>query len=226
MELSQHYDSLYRTAVHEINNERLVVDSMLDSESDERRGITLLIRPDDEVKEEISRFLSVLEDVEPDQYYYPESDFHITVMSLISCYDGFSYDQIDLSRYAEIVKESIADVGVLGFDFKGITASPSCVMIQGFPTGTGLNILRDRLRENFRNSDLEQSLDKRYKLQTAHSTVVRFRKPLVNKRRFLKVLEAYRDCNFGTFRADALELVYNDWYQKAKLVEKLHTFSL
>lgn len=226
MELSQHYDSLYRTAVHEINNERLVVDSMLDSESDERRGITLLIRPDDEVKEEISRFLSVLEDIEPDQYYYPESDFHITVMSLISCYDGFSYDQIDLLRYAEIVKESIADVGVLGFDFKGITASPSCVMIQGFPAGTGLNILRDRLRENFRNSDLEQSLDKRYKLQTAHSTVVRFRKPLVNKRRFLKVLEAYRDCNFGTFRADALELVYNDWYQKAKLVEKLHTFSL
>lgn len=226
MELTQHYDSLYRTAVHEINNERLVMDSMMDSKSDGRRGITLLIRPDDQVKEEVSRFLNLLKDVEPDQYYYPESDFHITVMSLISCYDGFHYNRIDLSRYAEVVKESIAEVGALEFIFKGITASPSCVMIQGFPKGSGLNILRDRLRENFRNTDLEQSLDKRYRLQTAHSTVVRFRKSLSDKRRFLEVLEAYRDYSFGTFRADSLEMVFNDWYQKAKLVEKLHTFSL
>ncbi|WP_199898072.1 2'-5' RNA ligase family protein [Marinilabilia salmonicolor] len=170
--------------------------------------------------------MNVLKDVEPDQYYYPESDFHITVMSLISCYDGFHYDRIDLSRYAEVVKESIADVGTMGFIFKGITASPSCIMVQGFPTGTGLNILRDRLRKNFRNTDLQQSLDKRYKLQTAHSTVVRFREPLANKKRFLKVLEAYRDYRFGTFRADSLEMVFNDWYQKTELVEKLHTFSL
>jgi hypothetical protein len=50
--------------------------------------------------------------------------------------------------------------------------------------------IQNNLRANFRNSTLEQSIDKRYTIQTSHATFVRFRKPLHNKNSLLKAIEA------------------------------------
>jgi len=98
-------------------------------------------------------------------------------------------------------------------------------LLQGFSTDT-LNEIRDDLRTAFKNTDLQQSIDKRYAIQTAHSTVIRFRQALQNKDQLLELLEKYRDFDFGTFEVNRLELVYNDWYQREKFVKKLHEFHL
>jgi hypothetical protein len=74
------------------------LDPLIDDKSDFRRGLTLLIRPDEETKKNISVFLNELKAVDPHQYYYPPSDFHITVMSIIPCYQGFSLD-ISIDKY-------------------------------------------------------------------------------------------------------------------------------
>ncbi|WP_266204830.1 2'-5' RNA ligase family protein [Pontibacter kalidii] len=226
MNLPDHYDTLYKASIEKISSGQYQLDPLLDSPNDNRFGITLLLRPDEQTKQHIQAFLGELKAVDPAQYYYPASDIHITVMSIISCYSGFALGQISVPAYVELIRESIPTRREINISFKGITASPSCAMVQGFMLDATLNELRENLRVNFKHSGLEQSIDKRYTIQTAHATVVRFRKEITHLGAFLQVLEKYRNHDFGTFRAQALELVYNDWYQREKHVQVLHRFEL
>jgi 2'-5' RNA ligase len=226
MNLVEHYDRLYKDSILKIKSENCQLDNLIDSSSDKRFGITLLIRPSIQVKNRIQQFLGNLKAIEPHQYYYPNSDIHVTMMSIISCYSGFDLSQISLNDYIKLIKKSITPTKVSEIEFRGITASPSCIMIQGFLIDDSLNQIRDNLRTNFRNSNLEQSIDKRYSIQTAHSTVVRFRKELTRKDEYIKILDDFRDFYFGTFAVDSLELVYNDWYQRKEQVKLLHKFEI
>lgn len=226
MNLSQHYTGLYNNSLAEIAAGNWQKDELLDSPSDMRRGITLIIRPDAHTISEIRKFLAKLKNIDPAQYYYPDTDIHITVMSIISCYDGFSLNWIDLNSYINIIQTSIS--GYIPFEivFKGVTASPSCIMIQGFPNNNVLNTIRDNLRSNFACSGLEQSIDQRYAIQAAHSTMVRFREDPARNAAFFNTVEDYKNFHFGAFKVDTLEFVYNDWYQRKESVKELYKFKL
>lgn len=226
MNLKEHYNSLYQNAIEKIKSDNYAVDPLIDSTKDNRFGITLLIRPPDKVKNEIQKFLNELKALEANQYYYANTDIHITILSIISCYNGFKLKDINISEYNTLIKQSLLDIENIEIQFKGLTASPSCLLIQGFMKNESLNNLRNTLREKFKNSTLQQSIDKRYAIQTAHSTVVRFREKFTNKSEFLNIMEKYKSHDFGTFKVNKIELVYNDWYQRAKFVEKLSEFDI
>jgi 2'-5' RNA ligase len=226
MDLASHYTNLFTESCDKISNDNYVIDTQIDDLSDNRLGITLLIRPTEEIKNSIQLFLNELKEVDPSQYYYPNSDIHITVMSIISCYDGFDLNKITLQDYIAVINKCITGLNKSVINLQGITASPSAVMIQGFPSDTSINDLRDNLRTAFKQTSLEQSIDKRYSLFTTHLTVVRFRKPINNKDLFLKTLHKYHDYNFGKFEIKNIELVHNDWYQRAEFVKLLSDFKI
>lgn len=226
MDLKAHYKNLYDTSMAKIADNNYVVDGLIDSNQDQRFGITLLLRPSEEIKNNIQQFLSPLKRIEPKQYYYDNSDIHITVLSIISCYNGFQINDININDYIKIIEKSLAKKPNLEITLQGLTASPSCIMLQGFTNNDTLNAMRDNLRENFKNSALQQSIDQRYAIQTAHSTVVRFRNKLTNKTEFIKFIETHKNNTFGTFKVKNLELVYNDWYQRKQYVKTLATFNL
>ena len=214
MNLTAHYNQLYKKSSEAILAGNCIPDSQINNESDSRFGITLLIRPNDTVKAKIKLFLEALKDVEPTQYYYPDSDIHITVMSIISCSEEFRLNQISPNDYIEVICKSLVDLDGITIKFKGVTASPSALMIQGFPTDESLNNLRNKLRENFKNSTLQQTIDSRYSISAAHSTVMRFQEELQHSKQLIEAVEKFRDFDFGEFTVENLELVYNDWYQR------------
>lgn len=214
MDLTQHYHQLYTKSSHAILAGNYKPDTRINDASDSRFGITLLIRPSETIKANIQLFLEELKAIEPSQYYYPDSDIHITVMSIISCYEGFSLDKINIQEYIDVIQQSLVVLDQIKIEFRGVTASPSAVMVQGFPTDESLNNFRDKLRENFKKSSLEQSIDSRYSIATAHATVMRFQEKLENPEQLLQVAEKFRDYDFGEFNVENLELVYNDWYQR------------
>lgn len=226
MNLTQHYDQLYETSSEIISAGKYSIDSELKNESDSRFGITLLIRPNDETKAKIQSFINELKKAEPEQYFYPDSDIHITVMSIISCSDKFTLNQIAPNEYIEVICRSLVDVEKIKIHYKGVTASPSAIMIQGFPSDETLNNLRNRLRENFKNSGLQQSIDSRYSISTAHSTIMRFQEKLHDPKKLIQIIEKFRDYNFGEFEVKNLELVYNDWYQRKSTTRVLGDFCL
>jgi len=226
MNLKEHYTKLYQDSIQKIQSDSYQVDKLIDSNNDKRYGITLLLRPDSSVKTNIQKFLSEIRSIEPNQYYYCDSDLHVTVMSIISCYDGFNLSQIKIDNYVDTIKKSISGLSRFNIEFRGLTASPSCLMVQGFLENDTLNQIRDNLRVDFKNTGLEQSMDKRYSIQTAHSTIFRLKEKFDNKEKFLDILEKYRDYYFGTFKVDSLELVFNDWYQRKEYVKKIYQFEL
>jgi 2'-5' RNA ligase len=224
MDLSQHYNQLYNASVETIAANRYQMDTQIDAATDNRFGITLVIRPDTAIKNKIQGFLDELRAIDPEQYYYPDSDIHITVLSIISCYEGFDLNTISIPDYVAIIEKSLAGIQTTTINFQGITASSSAIMLQGFTDSDSLNDLRNNLRNHFVNSGLEQSIDKRYSIQTAHATVARFRKKIRSTEKLIETLEKYRNFNFGNFKVEKYNLVYNDWYQREKLVKELHEF--
>lgn len=222
--MKEHYDILYQKSIEKIIANEYYIDHQIDFLADKRFGITLLIRPDSQTKNKIQGFLEELKEIDPEQYYYPNSDIHITVMSIISCYDGFDLTAISIPQYISMIEKSLMGISDLEIKLQGITASPSAIMIQGFPDSNSLNDLRNNIRTNFQGSGLEESIDKRYAIQTVHSTVARFKKPIKNKEKLISILEKYRNYNFGKFKVESYYLVYNDWYQREKWVKELHKF--
>lgn len=224
MDLEAHYNQLFTESSKAVLDKNYVIDTTIDAENDNRFGITLLIRPPELIKNKIQSFLNELKKDDPTQYYYPNSDMHITVLSIISCYDGFGLNQINPEAYIAIIQENLAELQNLEINLSGITASNSTIMIQGFPTNDSLNSFRDLLRKVFQNSNLEQSIDSRYTLFTAHVSVCRFRKPINNTQKLISLLEKYRKTEFGKFNVKEIELVHNDWYQKQGKTQLLHQF--
>lgn len=224
--LSQLYDRLFHQSIGKIGRGDILPDQMIDHPGDNRRGLTLLIRPNDEIKDKISRFQQEMKSIDEEQYYQPAADLHITALFIISCYDGFDLEDVSIPDYVQVISESMKDIPEMRLHFHGITATREAVMIQGFPVDNGLETLRDRIRKNFGFTDLQQSIDLRYKLSTAHLTSIRFRKALKSADKFSATLKNYRETNFGEMQTTSLELVYNDWYQKNTIVKTLHRFTL
>ena len=139
---------------------------------------------------------------------------HLTILSIISCIKGFTLSDINIEKYQDVFNAVFAGQSSIEIEFRGITASPSCIVVQGFPLGNALEILRDKLRDGFTKSGLQCSFDSRYKLVTAHTTVIRFRRPIENNKLLLELCDKYKDHEFGNVNLTQYELVFNDWYQR------------
>lgn len=225
-QLQQHYQALWQQSLLKFEQHQFETDPLLTAKDDSRYGVTLLARPSEQVQQQIQYNLAELMQLEPQQYYYPSSDLHLTVLSLISCYSGFTLSQIDKAAYVELVQQVIKNTGPFRLHFQGITASPSCVLVQGFFDDQQLNQLREKLRSAFGQSTLQNSIDQRYAIQTAHMTVLRFSQQPTNPELFLEKIKALTSVDFGTCLIDELELVGNDWYQRQQNTVLLGKFSL
>lgn len=226
MDLAAHYNQLFIESSKAILDNNYVIDTQINAENDNRFGITLLIRPPESIKNKIQSFLNQLKTEDDSQYYYPNSDIHITVLSIISCHEGFSLNQINPSEYIKLINENLTELKDLEINLSGITASNSTIMIQGFLSNDSLNTFRNSLRNTFKNTNLQQSIDMRYTLFTAHISVCRFRKPIVNTQKLISLLEQNSETDFGNFKVNEVELVYNDWYQKKEKTQVLHQFKI
>lgn len=223
IELNRHYDAMWNEALTEFGAGRFERDSLIESSSDTRRGLTLLARPSHEVLESIDALLDGLAPSVGAQYRYPLSDIHITILSIISCYPGFKEDRVPLDQYCSLIAEVVADMPPFEVTFSGLTASPSCLMIRGYPSDRTLARLRDRLRETFAKSDLKQSIDSRYRIETAHLTVLRLARPVAYPDAFVEGIRDLRDIDIGRCQMKEIEFVANDWYQrrdKTRLIER------
>lgn len=226
MDLAAHYDTLRQAALPRLASGAAELDTLLDSPLDTRRGLTVLARPPAATTAAIEALLAGFRRIEPAQYYYPAADMHLTILSIISAHAGFSLAAIEPAAYVQAVGEALRGLPPFAIRYAGLTAVPGGVLVQGFPLDEGLAQLREALRAHFRRAGLAHSIDQRYRLQTAHSTVIRFRHPLASPARLVAALERCQRQAIGTFEVDTVELVFNDWYQRAAHTQRLATYAL
>jgi 2'-5' RNA ligase len=170
--------------------------------------------------------LHSLNQAEPEQYCYQPHELHVTVLSLFTANPNIERYLERLPRYQAVLQTALVDAAPFEIVFRGVTASPAAVLVQGFPVGDGLEQLRERLRSSLAAAGFGADLDQRYRIRTAHMTLLRFRSPLRNPRRFVELLAAARESELGTTVVHGVQLVQNDWYMSAGKTRTLAEYPL
>ena len=224
--LEDFYNKLFTESLDKFKNNNFEYDNFLDSSTDKRYGITLVIRPSEQVKANILKIQNEIKKLTKDQYFYPLEDLHITLLPVISCEENFYLDSINIDSYIKLIENSIANFKNFKIQFKGITASASCLMVKGFPIDDSLENIRNSIRESFKNSDLYNSIDKRYILKSAHITFFRFKNMVNDIDSFIDILKGYQNIDLGFSDIKQIDLYFNDWYFKSNNSVLLYKFKI
>ena len=221
------YENLWQESLSAFDCGAVRLDAFLTNrQSDKRRSVTLVARPDAAVCAQVKQFLDEIAAVALEQYFYQPQEFHMTVLSVIPGSDSWQQSAQRLPDYLAALDTVLGGSRKFSVTFRGVTASPEAVMIQGFPADNALSQLRDDLRAALVERGLGENLDRRYKIATAHLTVMRFCKPMNDWRPLKSLLAANRERDFGTICFRTLQLIEADWYASANSVKVLKEFSL
>lgn len=221
------YEKLLQNAVTVLNRGEPQFDPhLLDRAGDLRRGLTIVVRPSPMVRDTVKDFIDRLTAICPGQHFYQPEELHVTVLSIISGTERWQKEMLQLDVYRAIIHNVLSKQRSFELKFKGVTATPSSVMIQGFPVSNQLDIIRDELRTAFARSGFSSQLDRRYKISAAHMTVMRFRQPKTDWKSLLALLEEGRNLYFGTMQVSHLQLIQADWYLSVDSVQLLDEYPL
>lgn len=209
-ELSNHYKKIY-----EQNKEKLLQGGTGDAylitpETDTRMSIALVIRIDRQVSNEIKKYLEEVRRTEPNLYFYPEEDMHITVLDILRGAPDRKIPE-NIQEYIRCVEECAKEIRAFHIDFEGVTASDNALLVCGYYEPE-LEKLRKLIRCSLVNENL--LFEERYKTFSAHITVARIPQKLDRPAEFAKLDQGQR--KFGTSEITSLELVYHNWYDSVK----------
>jgi len=219
--LQTHYDAMWDRAFGAVAHGDMDCDTGLGAGRDLRRGLTLIARPGTALRARFDILLDGLALSEPQQYRYPAADMHVTILPLFTAIEHPMAQLARLDDHIKAVHAALDGIAAFDIEFTGITMSRGAVLAQGFPRGPALETLRDRLRAQLRDAGLDASLDQRYRLVTAHSTLLRFVAPLDDPQRFAAHLASLRHAPLGCMHINEVELVVNDWYMSSNSLDRI-----
>ncbi len=221
------YDRLWDEALASFRAGQVEIDPLLDRrEFDNRRGLTLAVRPDGAALGRLSGVLDDLRALAPEQHIYRPDELHITVLSVISAAPGFDPARAPVNAYKSLFEALFAAAAPFTVQLRGLTASRSCVLICGHSPEGALNALRDRLRAGLRAAGLADGLELRYRSTAAHITALRFRVPPANLDALAGYIAARRDADYGPCPIHTVEFVVNDWTMSHDRVRLLARYTL
>lgn len=193
-----------------VENNALELDQYLGTNRvDDRWGLTLLGHLPAHISRNISFILQQVKAVEPDQYYYPAADRHVTIMDIVGAQPGQSFTREQFNAYHQLLQAVLADCAPVHWRFSGLMISPGALMVKG-DYSPALAQLRSKLRQAIPAAGL--SLAERYPTISGHVTVARFTHQLNHPHAFLRLVHKDQELAFGNFTMSAMDLVVHDWY--------------
>lgn len=228
IDIQNTYNKLWNQGAAAVQKNSLKADPyLLNKASDNRRGLSVVCRPSQEVCRSVQNFLSGIKEREPNQYFYTPAQLHTTILSIITCSTEVNMAEIEVNPYFKILSEAIESIPAFPIKYRGVTATPDSVLIQGFPEDAHLEKIRHRIRSHIKRSSVLHTLDQRYRTHTAHMTCLRYQTTsLNNSEAFLKYLQDYKEYDFGTNKFTNLEFVLHDWYMSEGKTKLLREYPL
>lgn len=193
---------------------------------DPRRGLSLIVRPPESVRVCVQEFVGDAAAAAPGQYVSGPAETHMTVLSLLTGSPDWRSHVRQWPAFRRALAEILRDKPAFKITYRGVSASPQTVLIQGFPCDDSLQRLRDELRARLKERGLGGQLDKRFHTVAAHLTVMRFITPLPDWRPLVRCLESNRDTDFGEMNVSALQLIHSDWYMSRARTRVLGEYCL
>lgn len=184
-------------------------------ERDSRMGVSLVFRVPDSVKVPVLIKMREIEKCAPELYYYPPSDFHVTVLDLQQAKPGLVCSYALAQQYTEAIRYAVKKIRPFDVRFCGMVASDGAVLVKGY-YDSALEVLRQNLRTVLRERNLP--LDERYETFSCHVTIVRFPCAIASPSDFSAVISNFVNSNFGKFTVGSIQLVYHNWYDSKKKI--------
>lgn len=224
LQTKKEYDAAWTSSQPYILKNNIFVDPFLsDEHSDKRFGLTVLIKLDGDVVKRIIQVISQLKQIEPHQYFYPVSDLHVTVLTLVEAVEGFVFDEKQIDRYKNVFQTLFKEIYPFSILFNGLCATRSAIFIQGF-AGEHLKNLREIIRQALSQVGLPWS--QRVAGNFIHSCVVRFKEQLGNPEKLVDFIEKSRELFIGEFQVQSISFVCNDWYSRHTRTKSLVRYCL
>ena len=179
--------------------------------TDTRLGLTVLVPVRGPAAMAIAQVQAELRALEPDLYFYPAPDLHVTLISLLTARPGWVPDPAVSRAYQTLLTRLLGAMPPLGLSFRGLTLTAGAVMAQGYPDAAF-----QPLREVLRAQAVAQGLplDERYHSPTAHATIVRFPTAPRQPAALTRWVAARRALPLGEELITELHLVAHDWYNR------------
>ena len=176
-------------------------------------SIVLLIRISPNISANIEKCINKLKEIESDSmYFYPSSDFHITVIDILKGEIGRNIPE-NINDYINCINECAKQIKPFEIEFEGLTASDNAVLVKGFYDNE-LQKFRELLRESLSKNNLK--LEERYKTISSHITIARNKDKLKNSEKLISFIENESKNNFGKMKVDSFELCFHNWYDTKK----------
>jgi len=222
MDQNNIYKSLYKKNIQYIKSNNITIDNnLLNLNNDRRLGLSIILRPGYEFKPFYNSLLSDFKNIDPEQYYYPFEDLHITVFEFIPAYTDFQIDDFELNKYISIFKNIFKDEMPFIIDFSGIVFVKTAGIIKGYDKNRLFNI-REKIRINLKKNNIK--VKERYKSKTAHMTFCRFINNISNLDLFIQFIEKTQDYIFKREIINSIDMVIHDWYnisRKCRLIKRI-----
>lgn len=217
MEIKEIYNSILQNGRAKIKESKEQIDYLLESNESNKMGLILAIRPTEEVKKNILKIQKKMKNIEPNQYYYQEAEYHITLLDLIRARQDYVYTDEQIKIYNDIITKAIIGVNSFEIKLKGVVISDGAVMVKGYYEDE-MNTIRENLRKYIEESSLKN--EEKYKTKLAHITICRFKEKINNRNDLLGFVQDYAEYDFGNFGVSNFELTYHDGYYSKKEVLK------
>jgi 2'-5' RNA ligase len=212
--LSRQYDTLWRRAFVDFRRGRCSADAQLAGRlPDDRRGVTLLARVPESLRLGLAPARFEMEAVFHDQYLVPETDLHITCLSVEPVRSGYRAEASRIAAIVAAVEEALAGDELFEIEVTGLGASASAVFARGYPCDDALNAFRNRLRQGCRRRGVGLDADRRYVLRGAHMTLLRFVTARITETQ-IRWLRDRRLYPGGCHQLAEVVLVEHDWYNR------------
>ena len=213
--LQEHYNNILLKNKDKLNQGGVKDDLLSNVLNDKRMSMVLLIRINPDINIKIQNTIKNLKEIEPDSmYYYPSSDFHITVIDILKGELGRNIPE-NINEYINCIKECTKQIKPFEIEFDGLTASDNAILVKGFYDNE-LQKFRELLRENLGKNNLK--LEERYKTISSHITIARIKSKLNNAEKLIEFVEKNKNNYFGKMKVESLELCFHNWYDTQKQV--------
>lgn len=214
VEAEARFDHLWEQTLRRFERGECEADEFLSGvQPDHRMGITLLARLPEAVLEAVRPRLAVLAAAFPEQYVQPESDLHVTILSIEPARESFAPRAGQVEAILEAVDAEVRGTPPFECVFRGLSAGSSAAFFCGYPVGAALNEFRERIRRACHDRSAGFSVESRYPNIGAHVTVLRFLEPRISAGQFA-LLKQLRSEPLAHAALTHLELVQNDWYMR------------
>lgn len=151
--------------------DKILVQELNSPQTDMRCGVNIICRPAIDVVEYIVSIQEYLRVFEPDQYYYPPSDLHLTLVEI--CH---SRTPEDVSHIAAAVRSGVSRIAALTplpkVDSPMLVFDSHAVALNFLPNDDALQKARQSILEAL--VSLGISVDARHEAKSAHVTLMRY----------------------------------------------------